>query len=180
MLNDNTYSLGESTINIGGREYRVRFSLNALLCLERQYRPLSEILRADADKWDWETVIQLAYAAMADMPWNRKAVSRRSFDRLRPSAEDINRELEPQDLNRLRYELAAAVNNSLPPINEGSSDDGTATDEGHYYVLARYIVGMSEAEYWQSNYRRIDYITTRYLEAKGYKSPAIKVQQYDD
>ena len=180
MLNDNTYSLGESAINIGGREYRVRFSLNALLCLERQYRPLSEILRADADKWDWETVIQLAYAAMADMPWNRKAVSRRSFDRLRPSAEDINRELEPQDLNRLRAELAAAVNNSLPPISEGNSDDGTATDEGHYYVLAKYIVGMSEAEYWQSNLRRLDYIITRYLEAKGYKSPAIKVQQYDD
>lgn len=180
MLNDNTYSLGESAINIGGREYRVRFSLNALLCLERQYRPLSEILRADADKWDWETVIQLAYAAMADMPWNRKAVNRRSFDRLRPNAEEINRELEPGDIDRLRAELAAAVNNSLP-LSEGySSDVGTAADEGHYYVLARYIVGMSEAEYWQSNYRRLDYIITRYLEAKGYKSPAIKVQQYDD
>lgn len=180
MLNDNTYSLGESAINIGGREYRVRFSLNALLCLERQYKPLREIIQVDVDNWGWETVIQLAYAAMADMPWNRKAVSRRSFDRLRPSAEDINRELEPGDINRLRYELAAAVNNSLPPISEGSSGDSTATDEGHYYVLAKYIVGMSEAEYWQSNYRRLDYIITRYLEAKGYKSPAIKVQQYDD
>ena len=64
----------ESIIHIAGREYRIRYSLNALLCLEIEFRPLDDILRTEWYLWDIDTVLHLLHAAMCDMPWNKKAV----------------------------------------------------------------------------------------------------------
>lgn len=55
---------GYSTIHIAGREYRARYSLNALLCLEMTYKPLDEILATPYPRWTLDDVIQLAHAAM--------------------------------------------------------------------------------------------------------------------
>ena len=54
----------KSVIHINGREYFVRYSLNALLCLEVMYKPLSEILQTSFAQWTIEDVLQLARAAM--------------------------------------------------------------------------------------------------------------------
>ena len=46
-----------SVIHIAGKEYRVRYSLNALLCLEMTYKPLNEILAIPYREWGMEDVI---------------------------------------------------------------------------------------------------------------------------
>ena len=68
-----------STIHIADREYHVRYSLNALLCLEMTYKPLSEILQTEWQEWSIEDVLQLSHAAMCGRPCNRKAVNARNF-----------------------------------------------------------------------------------------------------
>ena len=53
-----------SVIHIRGKEYRTKFSLNCLLCLERMYKALPELLEVDYDKWSVEDVLQLTRAAL--------------------------------------------------------------------------------------------------------------------
>ena len=38
-----------SVIHIAGKEFKIRYTLNALLYLEMQYKPIGEILTIEAD-----------------------------------------------------------------------------------------------------------------------------------
>ena len=78
-----------SVIHISGREYHIRYSLNALLCLEMTYKPLSELLKVPYMDWSIEDVLQLAHAAMCSLPENRKAVTFRDFDYVEPTLAEL-------------------------------------------------------------------------------------------
>ena len=168
----------ESTIHIAGREYRIRYSLNCLLCLEKTYRPIEEILKTDFYKWDKETVIQLVHAAMCDMPWNRKAVNRRDFEHVRPDPFELGGKIRTEDLPALREELADAIIAALPQ-EQGEKKGGASADEGHLRALVVDVIGMSEKEFWDSSYRDLEYRTNKYLEAKGMKEMPVEIQMYD-
>ena len=68
-----------SVIHIAGREYPVRYSLNALLCLEMMYKPLSDILKEDFKSWSTDTILQLCRAALCSCSWNKRTVGRRDL-----------------------------------------------------------------------------------------------------
>lgn len=171
----------ESIIHIAGREYRVRYSLNALLCLEMTYKPLNDILAVDFKNWDMDTVLHLAHAAMCDLPKNRKAVSRRNFEHVRPDLHDLGAMIRVNDLPALRKEIADAILNSFPDVsgNTNTEKSHEASDEGHLRALAVDVVGITEEEFWSNsyrdNYQRID----KYLEVKGMKDMPVEIQMTD-
>ena len=169
-----------SVIHIGGREYRVRYSLNALLCLEQSYMPIEKILETDYRLWDIETCLQLCRAAMCDLEENHEAVRDRRWDMVTPDLAELGRAVRVQDLGRLRTELADAVINSLPEAEDGAkaSSDQTA-DEGHMRALFCDIMGVPEEEFWNSSYRDITKRTNKYLEAKGLKEMPLVIKMTD-
>ena len=108
----------KSMIHIAGREYFVRYSLNALLCLEVMYKPLSEILQTPFAQWTTEDVLQLTRAAMCSLPENRKAVDNREFEAVEPSLSELGELIQPQDLPLLRVELMTAIIDAMPSPNQ--------------------------------------------------------------
>lgn len=168
-----------SIIHIAGEEYRIRFSLNALLCLEMTFKPLDEILAVDCYKWDIETVVQMVRAGLCDLPENRKAVCLREWDMIQPDLQEIGGIIRMQDLPLLRLELMAAILAALPEDEGGGDPDAPATDEGHLHALAVRVVGMSEEEFWDSSYRDIHREIDRYFEVKGMKEMPSPVRMFD-
>ena len=170
----------ESIIHIAGREYRIRYSLNALLCLEIEFRPLNEILRTDYYMWDIDTVLHLLHAAMCDMPWNKKAVIQRKFDRVRPGIFELGAKIRPVDLPNLRLEIADALIHAMPENSSGNDEKSAdATDEGHLRAICVDMMGMSQREFWDSSYRDLDLRIDRYFEAKGLKEMPVAVKSFD-
>lgn len=170
----------ESIIHIAGREYRIRYSLNALLCLEIEFRPLNDILRTEWYLWDIDTVLHLLHAAMCDMPWNKKAVIQRKFDRVRPGIFELGTKIQPDDLPNLRLEIADALIHAMPE-NSSDSDEkaADATDEGHLRAICVDMMGMSQREFWDSSYKDLDLRIDRYFEAKGLKEMPVAVKSFD-
>ena len=176
---DRQYSL----VHIAGREYRVRYSLNALLCLELMYKPLAEILQTHFAEWTAEDVLQLTRAALCSCPWNRKAVSRRDFEAVSPTLSELGERIQPSDLPLLRIELIAAVVDSMPKPQGNDEQNQTpakAFHEGHQRALFCDVMGHSEREYWDSTNREIVQRIDCYLEAKGEKDAPTLVQRYGE
>lgn len=171
----------ESIIHIAGREYRTRYSLNALLCLEIEYKPLNDILETPWYQWDSDTVIHLLHAAMCDMPWNRKAVNMRKFSRVRPDIAQIGAKLKPEDLPGIRAEIADALIAAMPQSdgNDSGETSADAADEGHLQAICVDMMGMSEKQFMNSSYKDLDYRIDRYFEAKGLKDMPVAVKQFD-
>lgn len=170
-----------SIIHIAGREYRVRYSLNAMLCLEKTYKPLSDILKTDFEKWSMEDILQLCRAAMCSLRRNRNAVNRRDFDNIRPSVSELGELVSLSDLPLLRLELISAIADSMPNSETAEQEKSSKSyKEGHQRAVYVDIIGRPEREFWNSTnreiYERIDY----YLEAKGEKEAADLVQEFDD
>lgn len=170
----------ESVIHIAGREYRVRYSLNALLCLETEFMPLEKVLETPWYQWDHDAVLHLLHAAMCDMPWNRKAVIRRSFDRVRPDLFRLGQSIEAADLPALRAEIADALLKAMPDVQDHSDEkQESAADEGHMRAICVDIMGMSEGQFWNSSYKDLHERIDKYFEAKGLKEMPVEVRLFD-
>lgn len=172
-----------SIIHIAGREYKVRYSLNCLLCLEVMYKPLSEILKVPYTDWTAEDVLQLTRAAMCDLPRNYKAVNRRDFENVRPTLSELGKSVEMQDLPLLRLEIINAIINSMPQTDgsETAEDDPQAANEGHLRAMYCDVIGLPERRFWRSNHREINDRINCYLEVKGLKeTPTSIINQFDD
>lgn len=179
MLKKLTHREYENIIHIAGREYRTRYSLNCLLCLEMTYKPLSEILTVPFSQWSAEDIIQLAHAAMCDLPKNRKAVNRRQFNFVRPDLEQLGKMIRPEDLPKLTLELIDAVTDSLPDSSRESGPE-RVTNEEDLYALAVDVVKIPERDFWESNYKELSNRLDHYAVAKGYKEAPLMIQQFEE
>ena len=168
-----------SILHIGNREYRVRFSLNALLCLELTYKPLSEIIQTDWQSWNIEDVLRLCHAAMCDMPWNRKAVNARDFERVKPTLAEIGQSIDISQLSRLKLELVTAIADSMPKVQTTQKQPENPLAELQLRAFYCDIMGRSERELFDSTYKEINDRTENYLVAKGLKKPP-QIIQLDD
>lgn len=169
-----------SIIHIAGREYRVRYSLNALLCLENCYKPIEEILKTPAKEWNIEDVLQLVRAALCDLPRNKKAVIRRDWEHIQPDIAELGKEIDAKDFIALKNEIVDALINSFPKPVIGDEND---SDEiGYKAMRSMYcdIIGRPEKEFWTSNLKEIKERTESYLEVKGLKEPPKKVKMYEE
>lgn len=170
-----------SKIHIAGREYRVRYSLNALLYLEVMYKPLDEILKTDFRDWNIESVLQLCRAGFCSLPGNRRTVEDRDFEFVKPTLAELGEIVRIEDLPLLRLELVSAVIQSMPEPTTDSSEKSTkAMHEGHQRAMYVDIMGRSEREFWNSTNREIADRIDCYLEVKGDKEAAEAVQEFDD
>ena len=171
-----------SIIHIAGREYHIRYSLNALLCLEMIYKPLPELLKVPFADWSIEDVLQLAHAAMCSLPENRKAVTFRDFDYVEPTLAELGELVSMEDLPLLRLELADAILSSLPaPSDAGEENAPTrAMHEGHQRAMYVDVIGRPEAEYWESTNKEIAQRIDCYFEVKGEKEPPVLVSRYGE
>src|SRR5574344_428188 len=161
-----------SVLHIAGREYRVRYSLNALLCLEVMYKPLNEILKIDFIAWTTEDVLQLAHAAMCDMPWNKKIVNSDSHDRfmyVRPTMFELGQKVKLKDIPILAAEIMNALLESLPEQTETDENPSRVTDERHQRESFLETNGVTENDFWNSTLREISEKIEVYEEVKGYK-----------
>lgn len=171
-----------SVLHIAGREYRVRYSLNALLCLEKTYKPLSEILKESAKIWDIETVLQLTRAALCSCPWNRKAVDRRDFEHVFPTLSELGKIVTAADLPLMRVELITAIVDAMPQTADSADEEkpSMAFHEGHQRALYVDMIGRPEKEYWDSTNREIAKRIDCYFEVRGEKEAPSLVQEFDD
>ena len=168
-----------SILHIGNREYRVRFSLNALLCLEVTYKPLSEIIQTDWQSWNIEDVLRLCHAAMCDMPWNRKAVNARDFERVKPTLAEIGQCIDISQLSRLKLELVTAISDSMPKVQSTQKQPENPLAELQLRAFYCDIMKRPEKELFESTYKEINDRTENYLVAKGLKKPP-QIIQLDD
>lgn len=170
-----------SALFIAGRAYPVRFSLNALLCLETTYKPLKDILLTDFAEWSVGDVLQLCHAAMCSLPENRKAVDRRDFENVQPTLSELGEMISASDLPLLRAELIAAVIDSMPdPGDSRQEPPSKAFHEGHQRAIYVDVMHRPEREFWSSTNREIAGRIDCYLEVTGKKEAAEAVQEYDD
>ncbi len=170
-----------TTIHIGGREYRARYSLNSLLCLENCYKPLERIIETPATSWGIEDVLQLTRAALCDLPQNKAAVIARDWKNIQPSIAELGEQIDIKDLRVLRFELINAITNSLPQPVQGS-EISSDTEIDYQVMRSIYcdIMRRSEKEFWTSTLNEIKQRTDTYLELKGLKERAEQLQMYDD
>lgn len=168
-----------SVLHIGNREYRVRFSLNCLLCLELTYKPLSEIIQTDWQSWNIEDVLRLCHAAMCDMPWNRKAVNERNFERVKPTLAEIGQSIDISQLSRLKLELVTAIADSMPKVQSTQKQPENPLAELQLRAFYCDIMKRPEKELFESTYKEINDRTENYLVAKGLKKPP-QIIQLDD
>ena len=168
-----------TTIHLGGREYRVRYSLNCLLCLEIMYKPLNDILLTNFNQWGIEDVLQLVHAAMCDMPWNKKAVNKRDFENVKPTLHELGELIDARDLPLLKTEIIEAIIQSMPKSRGVDKDSAPMREE---IIRAMYVdvMGRPEYEFWGSTYKEITDRSESYLEAKGLKEPPQYVKMLDD
>ena len=169
-----------SVIHIAGKGYRVRYSLNALLCLENCYKPIEERLKIPESEWSIEDVLQLTRAALCDMPWNKKAVKNRAWGYVKPDIAELGKLIDIKDLKTLRIEIMKALTESFPePVIGGKSSDG---DINYMHMRGLYcdVMRRSDGEFWSSSLKDIKERMDAYLEVKGLKEPVEKVQMYED
>ena len=169
-----------SIIHIAGREYRIRYSLNALLCLENCHKPIEEILKTPSIEWTIEDVLQLVRAALCDLPQNRKAVIKRDWERIKPDIAELGEKIDVKDFISLKNEITDALINSFPKPVIGDKGD---SDEINYKAMQSMycdILGRPDKEFWTSNLREIKERTESYLEVKGLKEPPKKLKMYED
>lgn len=169
-----------SIIHIAGREYRARYSLNALLCLEHCYKPIEEILRIPAMEWNTEDVLQLVRAALCDLPKNRKAVIRRDWEHIKPDIAELGEKIDLRDLITLKGEIINALANSFPEPVIGEESSGGSMNYMHMRALYCDVMHRSDGEFWTSNLKEIKERTDSYLEVKGLKEPVQVMQMYED
>ena len=166
-------------LHIGDREYRIRFSLNALLCLEMTYKPLAEILKTDYKQWSINDVLNLCHAAMCDLPQNKKAVNSRNFQRVKPTLQELGEIITIPDLPQLKLELITAIADSMPQAHVNSKQPENPLAELQLRAFYCDIMGRSERELFDSTYKEISERTDNYLIAKGLKKPP-QIIQLDD
>ena len=166
-------------LHIANREYRIRFSLNCLLCLEVTYKPLSEIIQTDWQNWQIEDILQLCHAAMCDMPWNKKAVNSRNFHLVKPTLAELGSLIDVSSLPMLKLELITAIADSMPqaPVNSKQPENPLAELQLRAFYCD--IMGRPENELFSSTYKEINDRTENYLVAKGLKKPP-QIIQLDD
>lgn len=169
-----------STIHIANREYHVRYSLNALLCLEMTYKPLSDILQTEWQNWSIEDVLQLCHAAMCDRPCNKKSVNARNFQAVKPTLAELGELIGMKELPSLRLEIISAIINSMPESSPDENPSEKSANEGHQRAVYVDIMGRPEQEYWNSTNREITDRINYYLEAKGLKDTPTQVQTFDE
>ena len=169
-----------STLHIADREYHVRFSLNALLCLEMTYKPLAEILKTDWQNWGIEDVLQLCHAAMCDRPCNQKSVITRNFVAVRPTLDTLGKLIDVQQLPLLKMELITAIADSMPKSHGNDNQEENPLAELQLRAFYCDIMGHSEKDFFNSTYKEINDRTENYLIAKGLKKPPQVVQMLDD
>ena len=169
-----------STLHIANREYRVRYSLNCLLCLELTYKPLSEILQTEWQEWSIEDVLQLCHAAMCDRSCNRKAVNSRNFHAVKPTLAELGEIIDMKELPSLRLEIISAIINSMPESSPYEKPPEKSANEGHQRAIYVDVIGRPEQEYWNSTNREITSRINYYLEAKGLKDTPTQVQTFDE
>lgn len=170
-----------STIHIAGREYPVRYSLNALLCLEMLHKPLEELLKTHYTEWTFEDVIQLAHAGMCCQRENFETVNRRDFANVSPTVAELGEVIRPQDVPLLRLELISAVIEALPPVVNMEYTPETverAYDDSHTRALYVDVIGRPESEFWDSTHREISKRIDSYQQVKGEKEVPVKVRRY--
>ena len=167
-------------LHIGNREYRVRFSLNALLCLEMIYKPLSEILKISWQSWSIEDVLQLCHAGMCDRSCNKKAVNTRNFQAVKPTLAELGALIDVSQLEMLKLELITAISDSMPKSNGNDKQEENPLAELQLRAFYCDIMGRSESELFSSTYKEINDRTENYLIAKGLKKPPAIVQMLDD
>lgn len=178
MLND--LEKHYSVIHIAGREYRGRYSLNALLCLEQCYKPINKILEISVDSWDIECVLQLIRAFLCDNEENRKAVIRRDWNNVKPSLFELGQMIDIKDFRLLKLEIIDAITNSFPAPVIGARK---STEEFDYQAIRSIycdIMNRSEKDFWTSNLKEILQRTEKYFEVKGLKEPVEKIQMFED
>ena len=157
----------------------MRFSLNALLCLEVTYKPLSEIIQTDWQNWQIEDILQLCHAAMCDMPWNQKAVNARNFHAVKPTLAEIGELIDISQLSQLKLELITAISDSMPKVQSTQKQPENPLAELQLRAFYCDIMGRSERELFDSTYKEINDRTENYLVAKGLKKPP-QIIQLDD
>ena len=170
-----------SIIHIAGGEYRVRYSLNAMLCLEMTYKPLEELLKTHYTEWTFEDVIQLTHAGMCCQPHNFRAVNRRDFANVRPTVAELGELISPQDIPLLKVELISAVIDALPPVVNKEYTPETvsrAYDDSHTRALYVDVIGCPEREFWDSTHKEISKRIESYQQVKGEKEVPVKVKRY--
>lgn len=168
-----------AVIHIRGREYRARYSLNSLLCLEMCCRPIEEILKIPVEKWSIEDILQLTRAALCDLPGNKQAVVNRDWKNIKPDIAELGTMIDIQDLRILRFELADAVISSLPKPVIGAETKGSEVDYLSLRGVYCDVMGRSDKEFWTSTLGEIKQRTDTYMELKGYKKPVEKVQMFE-
>lgn len=166
-------------LHIGDREYRIRFSLNALLCLEMTYKPLAEILKTDYKQWSINDVLNLCHAAMCDRSCNKKAVNSRNFQRVKPTLQELGEIITIPDLPQLKLELITAIADSMPNVQTTQKQPENPLAELQLRAFYCDIMGRPESELFSSTYKEISDRTDNYLIAKGLKKPP-QIIQLDD
>lgn len=167
-------------LHIGNREYYVRYSLNALLCLEMTYKPLSEILKTDWQNWNIEDILQLCHAGMCDRSCNKKAVNARNFQAVKPTLAELGALIDVSQLEMLKFELITAISDSMPKSQSNDRQEENPLAELQLRAFYCDIMGRSESELFSSTYKEINNRTENYLIAKGLKKPPAIVQMLDD
>lgn len=169
-----------SIIHIAGREYRVRYSLNALLCLEDCYKPIEDILKVPVPEWTIEDILQLIRAALCDHPRNKRAVINRDWKYIKPDIAELGKMIDVRDLRTIKGELIEALTNSFPESVSGEKSSGGNIDYMQMRGLYCDVMRRSDAEFWTSNLREVKERTDAYLEVKGLKEPVQTMQMYED
>lgn len=164
----------------------MRYSLNALLCLEMEYKPLKDIISQPFTNWTPEDIIQLARAAMCSLPENAGAVSRRDFDAVQPGIFEIGEQVLPEDLPLLSMELIDAVIISLPePDKNAPQSTDQEEDDGALRAMCVDVIGMPEVEFWDSSKRDLALRIDKWRQVKGLdidpeKEPEPEIKMFDD
>lgn len=169
-------------LDIGGREYRVVINLNSLLYLENCGLPYDNIItQIVSGGWTPETVVRLCHAAMCSLPWNRRAVSARRWEAVRPTLAEIGEMIYPQDLPALKAELFTLLASAMPEPDEGAPAERgkSGTDAGQLRAIFCDVIGRSDEEFWNGTYREIFDRIDGYLKAKGMKKEAVEIQYVD-
>ncbi len=182
MLRDIDSFSERRTIHIAGREYSVKLSQDALLYTETFVGPLEEVF--EAQTWSRADIIQLCMALFCSLPSNRIAVRQRRWDKLRPSAAELDELIEERDLPLLSAEILRTALASLPAsVSDEEADKDKAVNvmtEGHMRALYVDVLRRPEAEFWQSTKKEIIDRIDCYLEVKGLKQTPVKVKRYAD
>ena len=168
-------------LSIGGKEYKVCFSLNSMLFLELCGLSFSFILSIPYEKWDIDTVLLLVKACLCSLPQNADAVERRDFDAVSPTLFELGQTVRADELPELRKQLFHIIENAFPPPDEQQTERKTAeaTDEGHMRAIYCDVMHRPDAEFWSNTYRTNLYRINHYLEAKGMKEKPVEIQKYD-